>query len=200
MKILFDLFPIILFFATYKFSSHGQPTAGCLSSPDVTLPLTQEPILLATGVAILATVGQVLWLVTRRQKVDSMLWLSLVIIVTFGGATLYFRNPAFIQWKPTILYWTFGSALILSSGIFKKNLIRQMLESQISLPEELWAKLNFAWSGFFVALGFANLAAMRTLPCDSWVSFKLYGLTGLMLLFVVGQSLVLAQYMKEGDI
>ena len=97
MKLLFDLFPVILFFATYKFASHGGQGGGaCLSGADMAaLPLWQEPILLATVVAIIATFGQVGWLLMRRQKVDTMLWISLCIIVVFGGATLYFRNPAF---------------------------------------------------------------------------------------------------------
>lgn len=198
MKILFDLFPVILFFATYKFASHdGHGASSCLAAAQAALPITQEPILLATLVAIVATVIQVGWLLLRKQKVDMMLWLSLTIIVVFGGATLYFRDPTFIQWKPTVLYWLFGTALLVAA-ILKKNLIQQMMEGQISLPPAVWSKLNGAWVIFFFIMGAANLTAVRLLSCDAWVSFKLYGLTALMLTFVIGQSLFLGKYIEEG--
>lgn len=201
MKILFDLFPVILFFATYKFASHDtHGAASCLAGAQASLPITQEPILLATVVAIAATFAQVGWLLLRKQKVDVMLWLSLAIIVLFGGATLYFRDPTFIQWKPTVLYWLFGAALLIAATLLKKNLIRQMMESQISLPDVVWGKLNGAWVLFFFIMGAANLTAVHFLSCDAWVSFKLYGLTALMLAFVVGQSLVLGKYMEEGKV
>ncbi|GAB2180635.1 septation protein A [Denitratisoma sp. agr-D3] len=199
MKLLFDLFPVILFFATYKFAGHGHGNgeASCLAAAQSALPLTQEPILLATVVAILATFAQVGWLLFRRKKVDAMLWVSLAIIVFFGGATLYFRNPTFIQWKPTVLYWTFGTVLLFAATVLKKNLMRNLMDAQITLPEAVWPRLNAAWAAFLFVMGGANLVAMRLLSCDGWVSFKLYGLTGLMFVFVIGQALLLAKYMEE---
>lgn len=198
MKLLFDLFPVILFFATYKLAGHGSDGSGsCLMAAQATLPLTQEPILLATVVAILATFAQVGWLVMRRKKVDTMLWVSLAVIVFFGGATLYFRNPTFIQWKPTVLYWLFGSILLFAATVLKKNLMQQLMDKQLVLPDHVWPKLNAGWIGFLFVMGAANLAAMHFLSCDGWVSFKLYGLTGLMLVFVIGQALLLAKYMEE---
>ncbi len=151
MKLLFDLFPVILFFTTYKFFSHdgkGNP-CGIASQGDAVLPLTEEPILLATVAAIIATFIQVGWLLARRKRVEPMLWVSLAIIVVFGGATLYFRNPAFIQWKPSILYWLFAAALAFSSLVLDKNLIRQSLEANITLPDFVWGRLNWAWTAFF---------------------------------------------------
>lgn len=199
MKLLFDLFPVILFFATYKFASHGGQGGGaCLSGADMAaLPLWQEPILLATVVAIIATFGQVGWLLFRRQKVDTMLWISLCIIVVFGGATLYFRNPAFIQWKPSVLYWSFGVILLLSDRLLGKNLVRNMMETQIRLPEAIWPRLNLAWVAFMIAMGCANLAAVKWLSCDGWVSFKLYGLTALMFAFIIGQGVVLNRHIID---
>lgn len=200
MKLLFDLFPVILFFATYKFAGHGGEGGGsCLAAAQAALPLTQEPILLATVVAILATFAQVGWLLLRKRKVDVMLWISLAIIVVFGGATLYFRNPTFIQWKPTVLYWLFAAILVIATAVLKKNLMRHLMGEQIDLPEHVWPRLNIAWAGFLFAMGAANLVAMQWLSCDGWVSFKLYGLTGLMFVFVIGQAVLLAKYMKEED-
>ncbi len=198
MKLLFDLFPVILFFATYKLAGHENAGSGsCLMAAQSALPLTQEPILLATVVAIIATFAQVGWLLLRRKKVDTMLWISLAIIVFFGGATLYFHNPTFIQWKPTVLYWLFGTILLFAATVLKKNLMQQLMDSQIVLPDHVWPKLNGAWIAFLFAMGAANLFAMRLLSCDGWVSFKLYGLTGLMFVFVIGQALLLAKYMEE---
>lgn len=198
MKLLFDLFPVILFFVTYKLAGHGNSGSGsCLATTQTALPLTQDPILLATVVAIAATFAQVGWLLLRKKKVDVMLWISLAIIVTFGSATLYFRNPTFIQWKPTVLYWLFGCILFFAATVLKKNLMRQLMETQITLPETVWARLNTLWTLFLFAMGAANLAAVYLLSCDGWVNFKLYGLTGLMFAFVFGQALLLAKYMEE---
>lgn len=195
MKFLFDLFPVILFFLTYKLMSHGDKSGACFS--DAHLPLLQEPILVATIVAIAATFLQVAWLLARRKKVDSMLWLSLGIISVFGGATLYFHNATFIQWKPTILYWLLAAFMIFSNTILKKNQIQEILGEQISLPETIWQKLNLSWILFMVFMGVANLVAMRLLSCDGWVSFKAYGLTAIMFIFVIIQSFALSKFIKE---
>ena len=195
MKILFDLFPVILFFATYKLAGGGDKEGSCSVVPD--LPITQDPILLATGVAILATVIQVCWLLLRKKKVDGMLWVSLAIVAVFGGATLYLRDPTFIQWKPTILYWVFAIIFLLSPPFLGRTLVQAMLEKQITLPPRVWGQLNAAWIIFFAFIGAANLAAVHKLSCSGWVSFKFYGITGLMLIFVVGQALFLARYVEE---
>lgn len=198
MKLLFDLFPVILFFVTYKLAGHGSNGNGsCLTLAQSAVPLFEEPILLATIVAIAATFAQVGWLLLRKKKVDVMLWISLAIIVFFGSATLYFRNPTFIQWKPTVLYWLFSGILLFAATVLKKNLMQQLMDEQITLPATVWPKLNNAWAGFLFAMGAANLAAVYFLSCDGWVNFKLYGLTGLMFTFVFGQALLLARYMEE---
>jgi intracellular septation protein len=175
MKFLFDLFPVILFFAAYKFAG----------------------IYVATGVAIAATFGQIAWVHFRHGKVDKMLWVSLGLIVVFGGATLLLRDPTFIKWKPTILYWIFATALLGSALLFRKNLIRAMLEAQVALPEPLWARLNLAWVAFFAAMGGLNLYVAYNYSEADWVNFKLFGGMGLMLAFIVGQGLVLAKYIPD---
>lgn len=177
MKLVFDLFPVILFFVAFKFGD----------------------IYLATAVAIAATFVQIGWVWFRHRKVDTMLWVSLVIICVFGGMTLVFHNENFIKWKPTVLYWSFAAALSGSALLFKKNLMRALLAEQFKLPDVVWGRLNWSWVGFFVFMGFANLAVAFAfnLSTDVWVNFKLFGGTGLMFVFVVIQGLLLSKYIEE---
>jgi intracellular septation protein len=175
MKFLFDLLPVILFFVAFKFAD----------------------IYVATGVAIGTTVLQVAWVRLRGRRVEPMLWASLGIIVVFGGATLLLQDETFIKWKPTVLYWLFAVVLAVSALAFRKNLIQSMLSGQVALPEPVWARLNLSWVGFFAFMGAANLYVAFTFSTDLWVNFKLFGGMGLMLLFVVAQSVYLAKYVEE---
>ena len=175
MKLLFDLFPVILFFVTFKFAG----------------------VFWATATAIVATFVQVAWVKYRHGKVDTMLWVSLGIITVFGGATLLLHNENFIKWKPSVLYWFFALALLLSPFLFKKNLMRALLQEKIALPDPAWSKLNLAWSAFFAVLGVVNLYVAFNYTTDTWVNFKLFGATGMMLAFVLLQSLWLSKYVEE---
>lgn len=203
MKFLFDLFPVILFFVVFKWAGANLDTAQTLVSQYLSgfvsggmVAPDQGPIMLATAVAIIATFCQIGYLLLRKKKVDAMLWVSLIIIGVFGSATIYFHNENFIKWKPTVLYWCFATALIVSPVLFNKNLIRSMLEQQIKLPEMLWPRLNLAWAGFFVTMGLLNLYVAFNFNLATWVNFKLFGGLGLMFVFIIGQSLYLAKYMK----
>ena len=175
MKLLFDLFPVILFFAVFKFAG----------------------VYAATAVAIVATFVQVGWVKYRHGKVDTMLWVSLGIITLFGGATLLLHDENFIKWKPTVLYWFFSLALLLSPILFKKNLMRAMLQDKMKLPDVAWGNLNLSWSLFFLALGVLNLYVAFNFDTDTWVNFKLFGATGMMLVFIFAQAAMLAKYMEE---
>jgi intracellular septation protein len=199
MKFLFDLLPVILFFAAYKIAGANAEAAWQLSRQLLgeSVSETQAPILLATGIAILATVGQIAWVYLRHRKVDTMLWVSLVIVSVFGGATLFFHDPTFIKWKPTVLYWLFGTTLWVSAAVFQRNLIRRMLEAQIALPEPVWARLNLAWAAFFGFMGALNLVIAYHYSEETWVNFKLFGGMGLMLLFVLGQGMFLSKHLQE---
>jgi intracellular septation protein len=176
MKFLFDVFPVVLFFAAFKLAD----------------------IYVATTVAIAATLLQVGWLKLRRKRVDAMLWVSLAIIVVFGGATLALRDETFIKWKPTVLYWLFAAALAGGVLLFRKNLIRMMLGAQMQLPEPVWARLNWSWTAFFAFMGAANLFVAYNFTTDQWVDFKLFGGVGLMVLFVLAQAMFLARHLEEG--
>src|SRR5258708_13875533 len=168
MKFLFDIFPVLLFFVAFKFWG----------------------ITTATAVAIGATICQVAWSWLRHRKVDTMLWVSLWIIVVFGGATLLLHDETFIKWKPTVLYWFFSAILLGADLLFRRNLIRAMMEKQLTLPAPVWRKLNLSWAAFFVVMVAANLYVAFHFPTETWVNFKLFAGTGLMLVLIVIQGLL----------
>jgi len=177
MKFLFDLFPVILFFIAFKFFG----------------------IFAATAVAMIATIAQIIYVKVRHGTVDKMLLMSGAIITVFGGATLLLHDPQFIQWKPTILYWLFTAGLLVSQFLFKKNPMRSMMEKQISLPDVIWSRLNIAWAMLFLALGFLNLYVAHHYSQDIWVNFKLFGITGIMFVFIIMQTVLISKYLpKEG--
>lgn len=177
MKFLFDILPVVLFFAAFKLGD----------------------IFIATGVAIATSVVQIGWLLLRGRPVDKMMWISLAIILVTGGLTLLTHNEVFIKWKPTVLYWVFAMVLGGSTLFLRKNLVRSLLGEQFSAPDFIWQRLNLAWIGFFVCMGFANLAVAFAfnLPTETWVNFKLFGGIGLMLVFVFVQVLFLSKYIEE---
>ena len=158
MKLLFDLFPLLLFFAAYKFAD----------------------IYVATGVAMAASVLQIAWLLVRRRKTEPMHWINLAIIVVFGGATLFLHDEVFIKWKPTVLYWLFAVVLAGGQWLLKRNFLRSMLGKQIQLPDPIWNRLNLAWTAFFAAVGALNLYVAYSWPTETWVSFKVFGIFGLL--------------------
>jgi intracellular septation protein len=135
----------------------------------------------------------------HHGKVDGMLLASGVIVVVFGGATLLLHDETFIKWKPTVLYWMFAIILSTAEIFWRKNLIRSMMEQQMTMPDAVWRTLNHAWAGFFAILGIVNLYVAFHYPTETWVNFKLFGATGLMLAFVVAQSLLLSKYVEEKD-
>lgn len=200
MKLLFDLFPVILFFIAFKYSEKNPELAaswvGSLLG-SAAVDIKQAPILLATVVVIAATVAQIAWVWFRHGKVDKMLWVSLVLVAVFGSLTLIFQDETFIKWKPTILYWVFAVSMGFSALVMKKNAIKVMLGEQLTLPEAVWSKVNLSWIVFFVFMGFLNLVIAFNFPTDVWVNFKLFGGMGLMLVFVLGQGMLLSKYVEE---
>jgi intracellular septation protein len=175
MKFVFDLFPVIVFFAAFKLFD----------------------IYIATAVAIAATFLQIGWLKLKGRKVETMMWVSLAIIVVFGGATLALHDETFIKWKPTVLYWLFGAVIAAADLLFRRNIIRAMLGGQVRMPDAAWARLNWSWAAFFAFMGAANLYVAFNFSTDTWVNFKLFGGMGLMLVFVLLQALFFARYIEE---
>jgi len=201
VKILFDLFPIILFFAAYQVGAKNPELATAwLAALGIVLDSGAKPgVFLATVVAIAATFAQIGWVWLRHRKVDTMLWISLGLIVVFGGATLFLHDETFIKWKPTVLYWLFALSLGLAPLLFERNLIRVMMEKNVALPDAVWTRLNLAWAGFFALMGVANLWVAMNFSTDAWVNFKMFGSLGLMLVFIVGQTLYLSRHIKEDE-
>ena len=176
-KLLVDFFPILLFFAAFK-------VAG---------------IYVATGVAIVATIAQIVWLRHSTGKVEPMQWVSLGVIVLFGGATIALHNDTFIKWKPTVLYWLMGGTLLVGQLFFRRNLVKALMGAQLELADPVWRVVNWSWIVFFAAMGAINLWVAFNFDTNTWVDFKLFGGMGLMVLFILGQGLYLGRHMKAGE-
>lgn len=203
-KFLFDLFPVILFFVAFKVAGMSPDASLALAqtwlSPlvaDGAVPAGQAPILLATAVAIIASLVQVGWLLARGLKVEPMLWISVAVILLFGGATIWLHDETFIKWKPSILYWLFAAILVGGRLLAGRNFIRSLLGAQLALPDAVWERLLWVWIVFFTAIGGANIAVAYSVPTETWVNFKLFGLMGLTFAFMLGVGLWLSRHMKE---
>lgn len=174
MQFLVDYLPLVLFFIAFKW----------------------QGIYFATAVAIAASVVQILWLHFRRGKVGIINWLSLAIIVVFGGATLLLQDEQFIKWKPTVLYGLFGTVLAVGRIGFGRNLIASLMPG-ITLPRAVYTRLTWAWVAFFAFMGVANWYVAFHYPTETWVNFKVWGGMGLFLLFALAQGIALSRYARE---
>jgi len=203
MKIFLDFLPLLLFFAVGKYAdSHAEWAArfatdhfGFMVSGGV-VGTEEASALLATIVVIIATAVQITWLLSRRRKVDMMLWVTFALVVVLGGATIWFHNPTFIKWKPSALYWAMGLAFWVSQTIFHKNLLQTLIGSQLQLPAAIWQRLNFVWIAFFGLLGLLNLYVAYSFSTSTWFTFKAFGVTGLMLLFMLAQGLYIGKHLE----
>ncbi|MEZ5661448.1 MAG: septation protein A [Burkholderiaceae bacterium] len=166
MKLLFDFLPILLFFVAFK----------------------AFDIYIATATAVLASIAQIVWLRIRGRPIEPLQWISLAIIVVFGGLTLILRDETFIKWKPTVLYLVFAGTLIGGRLLAGRNLMQALMGGQIELPAARWEQLNWAWAGFFACMAVANLAVAYGFSTETWVQFKVFGTLGLTLLFVLAQG------------
>lgn len=173
MQLLADYFPLILFFLAFKW----------------------QGIMVATGVAIAASIAQIAWF-KWKGKVSVVHLLSLAIIVVFGGATLILQDENFIKWKPTVLYGAFGAILLVGKLVFRRDLIAYLLKD-IELPAFVWTRVTWAWTAFFVAMAVLNRYVASNYPTETWVNFKVWGGIGLFLAFALAQGLFLARYVTE---
>ncbi|MDX1344709.1 MAG: septation protein A [Sedimenticolaceae bacterium] len=175
MKLLFDLFPVALFVIAYFLSD----------------------IFVATGILILATVIQVVWLKIRDGVVPRIHLVTLGLLLFFGGLTIALQDPLFIKWKPTIVNWLFAAGFLVAPLFGGKTLPERMMGSNIALETEQWKRLNLAWVLFFLLLGILNLAVAFNFSEAVWVNFKLFGLMGLTVLFALGQGLYIVRHTQE---
>lgn len=172
MKLLFDFLPIFLFFITYKF--YG--------------------IYAATGVAIVTSLIQLAVFRIKAKQFESMHVITFFSILILGGATLFLHNEIFIKWKPTILYWLLGGLFFGSAFIGEKPVIQRLMENNFQVPDSVWRRLNWSWALFFCVLGLVNLFVVYHYSTNTWVNFKLFGILGMFVVFVVAQSLYMAKY------
>lgn len=177
MKLLFDLFPVILFFIAYKLYD----------------------IYTATAVIIVATIFQVAYVYTRHKRVEKIHIITLVLILVLGGLTLILHDEAFIKWKPSIVNWGFALVFLGSHFIGKKPIVERMMGQAISLPDTIWIRLSWLWVLFFILSGVVNLYVAFHYDTDTWVNFKLFGLMGMTLVFILIQGIYISRYIEESD-
>jgi intracellular septation protein len=178
MKLLLDFLPIVIFFIVYK---------------------TTNDIILATAVLIPATLLQMLYTWIRTHKIEKMQLVTLGLVVILGGATVLFQDKTFIQWKPTVVNWLFGLAFLGSQFIGEKTIVERLMGSNISLPSFAWKNLNIAWVVFFIAMGALNLFVAYTFSEEAWVNFKLFGMLGLTVIFIIIQGIYLSRHIENTE-
>lgn len=177
MKLLFDLFPVVLFFIAYK----------------------MYDIYTATVVIIVASIAQVLYFYIKHKRIEKMHIITLVLILVLGGLTLYLQDEDFIKWKPTIVNWGFALVFLGSHYIGQKPIIKRMMGQMIQLPELVWGRLSWLWIAFFMLSGATNLYVAFNYDTDTWVNFKLFGLMGMTLVFIIIQGIYINKYIQESD-
>ncbi|ACL32138.1 septation protein A [Glaesserella parasuis] len=175
MKQLLEFIPLILFFVVYK-------TYG-----------VQEAAL----VLVAATVVQFIALQLLYKKIEKNQWIMGIAVVFFGLLTAYFNDLAFLKWKVTIVNAIFAVALLVSQYVFKKPLIQMLLGKELKLPQNVWEKLNLGWAGFFIFCMIINIIISEFFSDDVWANFKVFGLTGLSLIAVIGTGLYLYPHLKQ---
>lgn len=177
MKFLSDLFPVILFFIAYK----------------------MYDFYVATAVIIVATIAQVGFNWFRHHKVEKMHLVTLLLVLLFGGLTLYLQDPLFLKWKPTVVNWLFAIVFLGSQFIGNKPLVERMMSKSVALSPPVWIWLNLAWTLFFVAMGVVNLYVAFNFSEAAWVNFKLFGMMGMTILFIILQAFYLAKFITEPE-
>ena len=212
MKQLFDFFPILLFFILYKF--YLDLPDDVILGVNALIPMMElmpgeasDAIYLATLAAIVVTLIQVGLAMIILRKVEKMPIITLALLLVFGGATLALKDPLFIQWKPTAINWLFARVFLGSHLIGDKPLVQRMMGQALEINDpHVWQQLNLAWVGFFVVAGLANVIVAPAIDPlglefseDTWVDFKLFGLMGMTIAFVVAQAFFLARYIPSTD-
>ena len=175
MKQLLEFFPILLFFIAYK----------------------AYDIYVATAVVIGATIIQVAIAWFKYRKVETMQWITLGLVIVFGGATIILHDEQYLKWKFSIIEWLFGLAFLSSHFIGKKTFIERMMGSNLTLPANIWQRLNFSWASFFISVGFINVYVMYNYNTDDWVTFKTFIAPALMVVFMVVQMSFIYKYIPD---
>ena len=177
MSSLLELLLLAAFFVTYKWQGIYAATA----------------VIMVGSVVVVAAS----WLMTR--KVKPILLITMVLALFLGGLTLLLRDPVFLKWKFSVVEWFLGAWILVSQFMGKKSFIRLAMEESLKLPEAVWSRLDYLWGGFFLFLGSLNVYVIYSFSTDDWVKFKLWGSTGLIMLFVVAQAVYLSRHMPREE-
>lgn len=200
MKLLVDFLPIVIFFLVYKSAPELIEWLSPWLSAEQTATLeSTQPIILATAVLIPATMLQILYGRLTTGKIEKMHLVTLALVVVLGGATVVLQDKTFIQWKPTVVNWLFAAVFLGAQWFTNKTLLERLMGQNLTLPAPVWVQLNYAWVGFFVLSGVANLVVAYQFSEETWVNFKLFGLLGLTILFIIAQSLFLYRYTQNEE-
>ncbi|WP_373017178.1 septation protein A [Thiomicrorhabdus sp.] len=156
-------------------------------------------IYVATAVIIVATILQVGYVFLKHKRIEKMHVITLVLILVLGGLTLALQDEDFIKWKPTIVNWGFALVFLGSHFIGNKPIIRRMMDQAIHLPDAIWTRLSLMWVVFFLISGIVNLYVAFNYDTDTWVDFKLFGLMGMTIVFILLQGLYISRYIQESD-
>lgn len=177
MQLLIDYLPILFFFGAYFY----------------------EDIYFATTVlmAVMPLVLLLQWFITR--KLNKIYLASTALVLLLGTATLYFRNPLFLYWKPTALNWAIALAFLGSQFIGDKTFVQRMMQSAAELTAAQWRRLNSIWVVFFIAVGCINLYVAFAFSEATWVKFKLFGMLGVTIVFVLIQTIWLTMTIKKNE-
>jgi len=177
MHALFEYLPLVIFFIVYKFVD----------------------IYWATGSLIILAAAQIIFYLIKKEPIPKRTLIFFVLIAVFGGLTIFLHDDTFLKWKVTIINLFFAVALIVSDKFFNKNIMKDFLGEALTLPENIWGKLNIAWALFFALCAFLNWYVAFNFDQDTWVNFKVFGLTGLMFVFSIGSVLSLFKYMPDDE-
>ncbi len=175
MHAFLEYIPLVIFFVFYKFAD----------------------IYWATGSLIVASAIQIAYYLIKKQPVPKRNLVFFGLIAVFGGLTIYLHDDTFLKWKVTIIQGIFAIALIVSQKVFNKNIMKQFLGEALTLPEEIWNKLNLSWAVFFATCGLLNWYIAFNFSLETWVNFKVFGLTVLTFVFAIGSVLSLHKYMPD---
>jgi intracellular septation protein len=177
MHAVFEYLPLFVFFALYKLVD----------------------IYWATASLIVISVLQIAYYYVSKKPIPKRTWIFFVLITIFGGLTIYMHDDTFLKWKVTIINVFFGVALVTARYLFSNNIIKQFLQESLELPEKIWDKLNLSWAAFFVFCGVLNWYVAFNFAQETWVNFKVFGLTGLTFVFAISSVFSLSKYLPSDD-
>lgn len=154
-------------------------------------------IYIATSVIIIITAAQLIYEILLHKKIPIIHTITFTLVLILGLATILFQEEAFIKWKVTIMNWLISSIFIFSRYFVEKPVIQYLIGDNFEMPSKLWKQLNNIWGFFFFLLGSINLFVLYFFSTDSWVYFKLFGILGLTLMFMIGQSIFLSKKVNQ---